>query len=84
MPSPSRESSSVDDEPEGSSEILQRVPREQGFAVRTAMEGTEALAEAKPLDLKAILLDVMMPNLGGLEILERIAANQSGRRRHPR
>jgi DNA-binding response OmpR family regulator len=61
----------VDDEPEVL-EILNEYLAEQGFAVRTAMEGTEALAEAKRWTPKAILLDVMMPNLGGLEILERL------------
>jgi len=61
----------VDDEPEVL-EILNEYLTEQGFAVRTAMEGSEALAEAKRWTPKAILLDVMMPNLGGLEILERM------------
>jgi DNA-binding response OmpR family regulator len=61
----------VDDEPEVL-EILNEYLCEQGFAVRTAMEGNEALVEAKRWTPKAILLDVMMPNLGGLEILERM------------
>jgi DNA-binding response OmpR family regulator len=61
----------VDDEPEVL-EILNEYLTEQGFAVRTAMEGSEALAEAKRWTPKAILLDVMMPNLGGLEILARM------------
>jgi len=61
----------VDDEPEVLG-ILNEYLAEQGFAVRTAMEGNEALVEAKRWTPKAILLDVMMPNLGGLEILERM------------
>src|SRR5437867_3969301 len=59
----------VDDEPEVL-EILNEYLCEVGFAVRTAMEANEALMEAKRWTPKAILLDVMMPNLGGLEILE--------------
>ncbi|HUO62283.1 MAG TPA: response regulator [Terriglobales bacterium] len=61
----------VDDEPEVL-EILNEYLAEQGFAVRTAMEGNEALVEAKRWTPKAVLLDVMMPNIGGLEILERM------------
>jgi DNA-binding response OmpR family regulator len=71
MPSPLPRILLVDDEPEVL-EILNEYLAEQGFAVRTAMEGNEALAEAKRWTPKAILLDVMMPNLGGLEILERM------------
>jgi len=61
----------VDDEPEVL-EILNEYLAEQGFAVRTAMEGNEALVEAKRWTPKAVLLDVMMPKIGGLEILERM------------
>ena len=61
----------VDDEPEVL-EILNEYLAEQGFAVRTAMEGNEALVEAKRWTPKAVLLDVMMPNIGGLEILARM------------
>lgn len=61
----------VDDEPEVL-EILSEFLAEQGFAVRTAMEGNEAVLEAKRWTPTAVLLDLMMPNVGGLEILERI------------
>jgi DNA-binding response OmpR family regulator len=61
----------VDDELEVL-EILNEYLAEQGFAVRTAMDGNEALVEAKRWTPKAVLLDVMMPKIGGLEILERM------------
>jgi len=61
----------VDDEAEVLG-ILRDFLVEQGFDVRTAAHGNEAILEAKRWTPKAVLLDLMMPDIGGLEILARI------------
>jgi len=61
----------VDDEPDVLG-ILCEYLTDQGFAVRTAMNGLEALLEAKRWTPKAVILDLFMPRLGGLGTLERI------------
>jgi two-component system, OmpR family, alkaline phosphatase synthesis response regulator PhoP len=50
---------------------------EQGpFRVTLVFDGTEALdALAAHDDIKLVLLDLMMPHLGGLEVLERMRAD---------
>ncbi len=61
----------VDDEEEFVSALSERLML-RGIEVETALDGREALARfaEKPVDV--IILDVMMPGLGGLEILKRI------------
>lgn len=64
----------VEDEP-AQREVLTYNLESEGFAVRTAENGEEALvavAERKP-DL--ILLDWMMPNLSGLEVCRQVKSN---------
>ena len=43
-----------------------------GFDVLQAKDGLEGLARAQATDLSVILLDVNMPVLGGLDLLERL------------
>ena len=61
----------VDDMPQSRS-LLERLLLSQGYVVRTTPDGESALAEmlATPPDL--VLLDVMMPGLGGYEVCQRI------------
>ena len=61
----------VDDEEEFVSALSERLML-RGIEVEIALDGREALARfaEKPADV--IILDVMMPGLGGLEILKRI------------
>ena len=48
---------------------------EKGFETRTACEGARALEilDSEPIDV--VLLDVMMPDLDGLEVCQRIRRN---------
>lgn len=46
-----------------------------GWRVSTASSGTEALALAATASPDAILLDVMMPGLDGLETFQQLQAN---------
>ncbi|GII57456.1 DNA-binding response regulator [Planotetraspora thailandica] len=63
----------VDDEPD-LVEVLSAVLRYEGWSVRTASDGLTAVAEAREFRPDAVLLDVMLPDIGGLEVLRRLRA----------
>jgi DNA-binding response OmpR family regulator len=68
----------VDDEP--SMRMLCRINLElAGFEVSEAADGAEALAQAREQDVALILLDVMLPDIGGHEVAERLAADERTR-----
>mgnify|MGYP001062529231 FL=1 len=48
---------------------------EEGYRVRPAYDGAEALAEAKAERPDAILLDLMMPLMDGFQLLEELKAD---------
>ena len=52
--------------------ILRSILESQGYAVRTAQSGLEALEQLKNGLPDLVLLDVMMPQMSGIEVLERI------------
>lgn len=47
---------------------------EQGFRVFVASDGAEALELVRRTPVEAVILDVMMPGMSGLEVLERLHA----------
>jgi two-component system OmpR family response regulator len=51
---------------------LSRALREEGYAVDTAENGVDALHKATNYDYDAIVLDVMLPQLDGWTVLERL------------
>jgi two-component system OmpR family response regulator len=51
---------------------LKRALRREGYAVDTAPAGDEGLYKAEETDYDAIVLDVMLPNLDGWEVLSRL------------
>ncbi len=63
----------VDDE-ESVRNLLQRVLKEAGYDVVTAANGQEALNKVSELRPKALLLDIKMPGMSGMEVLQQIAA----------
>ena len=72
----------VVDDDESNRESLSRRLRRRGLTVDLAVDGTDALARidtaaanSTPFDL--ILLDVMMPGLSGIEVLERLRKSHS-------
>jgi DNA-binding response OmpR family regulator len=68
----------VDDEP--SMRLLCRVNLElAGYEVDEAQNGTEALAHAQDGTFGLILLDVMMPDVGGHEVARRLAEDERTR-----
>ena len=61
----------VDDEP-NIAELLMMALRYEGWDVRTAGSGLEAVRVAREHRPHAVVLDVMLPDLDGLEVLRRM------------
>src|SRR5215212_10046051 len=61
----------VDDEP-AVREVLERILRVEGFDVALAEDGREAVRAQATVPADAILLDVLMPGLDGLEVCRRM------------
>ncbi len=57
------------------SELLQMALRYEGWEVRTAADGQYALRTAREFDPDVVVLDVMMPDLDGLEVIRRLRAD---------
>ena len=64
----------VDDEVEFVSTLAERL-RLRGVHTRTANDGEEAFREIAADQPQVVVLDVMMPGIGGLKVLERIKAD---------
>jgi len=63
----------IDDDPAVTS-LLKRGLSYEGFAVETAQSGAAGLAIARERPSDLVILDVMMPGLGGFEVLQRLRA----------
>lgn len=63
----------VDDTPDCCA-VVRAILEGSGFHVRTAGNGERALVEVEQRRPDAMLLDVMMPGMSGLEVLERVRA----------
>jgi len=61
----------VDDEP-SLAELLSSVLRYEGWEVRTAADGSKAVRTVREFQPDAILLDVMLPDFDGIEVLRRV------------
>ena len=61
----------VEDEP-AAAMMLAKGLREQGYAVDVAGHGKKALFQAAVTDYDAIVLDVMMPGIDGLEVCRQL------------
>jgi two-component system OmpR family response regulator len=65
----------VDDEP-SLAELLASVLRYEGWDVRTAGTGTDAVRLAREFGPDAVILDIMLPDLDGLEVLRRLRTDK--------
>jgi len=61
----------VDDDDEFRETMVARL-RRRGFRVRDVADGLAALAELERRQFAAVITDLMMPNLSGLELLEKL------------
>ena len=52
--------------------LLQRKLEKEGYEVFVARDGKEGITKMKELNPHLILLDIVMPKMGGLEVLERM------------
>lgn len=66
----------VDDE-EDIVQIVEYNLKQEGYIVKTAQHGVDALALAKSFQPHLILLDVMMPHKNGIEVCKELRANPS-------
>src|ERR1700751_5799982 len=63
----------VDDEP-SLAELLASVLRYEGGTVKTAGNGSDAVRTAREFRPDAVVLDIMLPDFNGLEVMRRIRA----------
>jgi two-component system, OmpR family, response regulator len=63
----------VDDEP-SLAELLASVLRYEGWEIRTAGDGSGAVRAAREFRPDAVVLDIMLPDFDGLEVLRRVRA----------
>jgi two-component system, OmpR family, response regulator len=67
----------VDDE-ENIVELISMALRFQGFAVETAANGREAIAAVSAFKPHLMVLDVMLPDIEGFEVANRLGAQRAG------
>ena len=67
----------VDDEP-SLAELLSSVLRYEGWSVRTAGDGAEAVRTGREFRPDAVVLDIMLPDFDGIEVMRRLRAELPG------
>lgn len=71
----------VDDDPI-IRDMMRDILESEGYAVSTARNGFEALKLLHGDESYLVFLDVMMPNIDGKEVCERLDSDPNARRRH--
>ena len=64
----------VDDEP-SLAELLSSVLRYEGWEIRTAADGSTAVRAAREFRPDAMVLDIMLPDFDGVEVMRRVRAS---------
>ncbi|TMJ25165.1 MAG: response regulator, partial [Alphaproteobacteria bacterium] len=70
----------VDDNEDNRYALTRRLAREGYVNVAIAVDGGEALQVLRSKEFDLVLLDIMMPNVNGYEVLEKMKAD--GKLRH--
>ena len=73
----------IDDEPDAV-ELIDFNLKNAGFRVKTARDGSEALAKARSVFPSLIVLDVMLPEMDGFEICKLLRREGQSRPQHAR
>jgi DNA-binding response OmpR family regulator len=58
--------------------LLETVLEAEGFDVQSARDGLEGLLKLRMLDPAALILDIMMPDVGGLRVLDELTTEHAG------
>ncbi len=58
--------------------VLEDLLADEGYKVVTASSGNEALEKLRAEEIDAVLSDIKMPGMNGIELLERIVATDPG------
>ena len=66
----------IDDE-KGIREVLKDILEDEGYRVRTAEDGIEGLELMKDDRIDLVILDVWLPNMGGIDVLKEIKSRNS-------
>jgi len=67
----------VDDQPENR-KVMSRMLEAVGYRIREANDGAEAVASFAEWEPHAILMDMLMPKMGGAEAIRQIRATPAG------
>lgn len=67
----------VDDD-ESLLDLMDHVVKKEGFRTDRAMDGVEALAKVAALNPDAVVLDFMLPGMGGYEALRELQSRGHG------
>ncbi len=65
------------DDIEANRDVLSRHLKRQGYQVATAADGRQALEKLRAETFDLVLLDVMMPEMDGYEVLQRLKADHT-------
>lgn len=57
--------------------LLETVLETEGFSVSSARDGLEGLLKLRMLSPAALVLDIMMPDVGGLRVLDELASEHA-------
>ena len=68
----------VDDEP-FNLDLLEQELADQDYVIERANDGVEALAKVESFAPDVVLLDYMMPNMNGIEVVKRLRENEKHR-----
>jgi len=66
----------VVDDNEMNRDLLSRRVRRQGYAVELAENGIQALEKVESQKIDLVLLDIMMPQMDGYQVLEKLKAHE--------
>ena len=66
----------IEDEPDLIRALVQSL-REDGYAVDQAMDGCEGLLKAEACEYEAVVLDLMLPGMNGIDVLRRLRQSRT-------
>lgn len=64
------------------SELYARALKKAGYSVTIMMSGEDGLSAALQHDFDLVLLDILVPGLSGMDVLEKIRNNDSSSGKH--